>query len=97
MRRSNAFTGFGFGQHSFTVPAGLYHYQTTLDLRPNGIDLLVPITLDENPMTGAVNVTFGSLDPMTMQYGSRLSKGSSGSSDNKHDLNPNFASQGAKW
>ena len=60
------FTGFGFGQHTFTVPAGLYHYSTTIDFRPDGIDLLVPITLDENPATGLVTVEFQSLDPATM-------------------------------
>jgi hypothetical protein len=60
------FTSFGFGQFNFTVPAGLYHYQTTIDLRPDGIDLLVPVTLDENPATGVVTVKFQSLDPATM-------------------------------
>ena len=62
-----AFTGFGFGTHQCTVPAGLDHYQTTIDLRPDGIDLLVPVTLDEDPATGAVTVSFQSLDPATMQ------------------------------
>jgi hypothetical protein len=60
------FTGFGFGQHTFTVPTGLSHYQTTLDLRPDGVNLLVPVTLDENPATGVVTVEFQSLDPATM-------------------------------
>ncbi|HEX4607500.1 MAG TPA: carboxypeptidase regulatory-like domain-containing protein [Urbifossiella sp.] len=64
------FTGFGFGSHTFAVPAGLSHYQTTIDLRPDGIDLLVPVSLDLNPVPGSpgtyqVVVTFQSLDPLT--------------------------------
>ncbi len=59
------FTGFGFGSNTFTVPAGLSHYQTTIDLRPDGIDLLVPVTLDLNQSTGLVTATFQSLDPAT--------------------------------
>jgi hypothetical protein len=59
------FTGFGFGQQNIALPPGLYHYQTTLDLRPQGINLLVPVTLDENPVTGVVTVKFQSLDPIT--------------------------------
>ncbi|MDB5390759.1 MAG: repeat-associated core domain protein, partial [Planctomycetaceae bacterium] len=59
------FTGFGFGQFNFQIPEGLFHYQTTLDLRPQGINLLVPVTLDENQVTGVVNVKFESLDPLT--------------------------------
>jgi hypothetical protein len=59
------FTGFGFGQQNITLPPGLFHYQTTLDLRPQGINLLVPVTLDENRVTGVVTVKFESLDPLT--------------------------------
>lgn len=59
------FTGFGFGSFEFPIPEGLFHYQTTLDLRPHGINLLVPVSLDENPVTGIVTVKFESLDPLT--------------------------------
>ncbi len=59
------FTGFGFGQLNFQIPEGLFHYQTTLDLRPHGINLLVPVTLDENPVTGVVSIKLESLDPQT--------------------------------
>ncbi len=62
-----AFTGFGFGSFTFSVPAGLSHYQTTLDLRPDGINLLVPVTMDLNQASGVVSVTFASLDPLTRQ------------------------------
>jgi hypothetical protein len=59
------FTGFGFGSHTFSVPAGLTHYETIINLRPDGTNLLVPVTLDLNPATGVVTVTFQSLDPLT--------------------------------
>lgn len=59
------FTSFAFGSHSFTVPEGLSNYQTTIDLRPDGINLLVPITLDFNPETRVLTATFESLDPVT--------------------------------
>jgi hypothetical protein len=59
------FTGFGFGKFNFTIPDGLYHYSTILDLRPDGINLFVPVTLDENQVTGVVTVKFESLDPLT--------------------------------
>lgn len=69
------FTTFGFGHFNFTVPAGLNHYETTLDLRSSGINLLVPVTLDENPTTGAVTVEFQSLDPTTLQAPDGLDDG----------------------
>lgn len=60
------FTGFGFSNREFTVPAGLTHFETLLDLRPDGIELLVPVTLDLNTSTRLVTVTFKTLDPLTM-------------------------------
>lgn len=59
------FTGFGFGSHNYTVPPGLSHYETTLDLRPDGVNLLVPVTLDLNMTTGEVTARYESLDPLT--------------------------------
>ena len=35
------FTGFGFGNRDFDVPPGLTHYETLIDLRPEGESLLV--------------------------------------------------------
>ncbi len=61
------FTSFGFGAYNFTIPAGLSDYSTTIDLRPDDIDLLVPVTLDLDQATGVVTVTFQSLDPATME------------------------------
>ena len=59
------FQAFGFQNMSFPVPAGLRHYTTTLDLRSQGIHLLVPVTLDVNTQTRVLTATFGSLDPVT--------------------------------
>src|SRR5262249_22809677 len=59
------FGEFGFGTRVFSVPAGLTHYETTIDLRPEGIDLLVPVTLDLNTATRVLTATFRTLDPLT--------------------------------
>ncbi len=59
------FTGFGFGSHSFTIPSGLSNYETTIDLRPDGIDLLVTVNLAFNSQTRVITATFGSFDPVT--------------------------------
>ena len=59
------FTGFGFNNFEFTVPAGLSHFEQTIDLRPDDIDLLVEVTLDVDPQTRVVSMTFRSLDPLT--------------------------------
>jgi protocatechuate 3,4-dioxygenase beta subunit len=61
------FTGFGFNNREFSVPAGLSHYETTIDLRPEGIDLLVPVVLDLDTRTRTLAATFRSLDPLTGQ------------------------------
>jgi hypothetical protein len=61
------FTGFGFGSHRYDVPAGLSHYQRTIDLRAEGIDFLVPVLLDLNKATRQVSMTFRTLDPLTLQ------------------------------
>lgn len=59
------FTQFGFGAFAFDVPAGLSRYETTLDLRPDGINLLVPVRLEVNGVTRVLTATFRSLDPDT--------------------------------
>jgi len=60
------FTGFGFSGRTFTVDEGLNHYETELDLRIDGIDLLVTVVLDLNTTTREVTVTFSTFDPITM-------------------------------
>ena len=59
------FTSFGFNDFEFGVPPGLSHYETTIDLRPEGIELLVPVVLDVDPNTRELSATFRSLDPLT--------------------------------
>ncbi len=59
------FTQFGFNNFTFDVPAGLAHYETTIDLRPEGIALLVPVTLDVDLDTRVLSATFRSYDPLT--------------------------------
>ncbi|TWU39629.1 carboxypeptidase regulatory-like domain-containing protein [Novipirellula artificiosorum] len=59
------FTSFGFRNFEFDVPAGLSHYETTIDLRPDGIDLLVPVELDLDLDTRTMTASFASLDPLT--------------------------------
>ncbi len=59
------FTGFGFNNFEFDVPPGLSHYETTIDLRPEGIELLVPVKLEVNTEIRELMATFRSLDPLT--------------------------------
>jgi hypothetical protein len=61
------FTGFGFNNFEFDVPPGLSHYETTIDLRPDGIDLLVHVVLDVDQPSRQLSATFRSLDPLTGQ------------------------------
>ncbi len=58
-------TGFGFNNFDFEIPAGLSAYQTTVDLRPEGIDLHVPVEFDLDDQTRTLTVNFASLDPLT--------------------------------
>ncbi|MCY2954473.1 MAG: carboxypeptidase regulatory-like domain-containing protein [Planctomycetota bacterium] len=59
------FVGFGFGSHKYTIPSGLSHYETTIDLRPFGVSLLVPVVLDLNMSSRQITATYRSLDPLT--------------------------------
>ncbi|WP_146526339.1 carboxypeptidase regulatory-like domain-containing protein [Novipirellula artificiosorum] len=59
------FTGFGFSNFNLDVPPGLSYYETVIDLRPHGIDLLVAVTLDVKVETRDLSATFRSLDPLT--------------------------------
>ena len=56
-----------FGDFVVSVPAGLSYYETTVDLRPEGMDLLVHITAGIDGDTGAVEWLFESLDPDTLE------------------------------
>ncbi|HUU84812.1 MAG TPA: RHS repeat-associated core domain-containing protein, partial [Phycisphaerae bacterium] len=54
-----------FGSYVITVPDGRSFYTTTVDLRPDGTDLLVRIDAGLDPATGMVTWTFASIDPDT--------------------------------
>jgi 5-hydroxyisourate hydrolase-like protein (transthyretin family) len=60
------FTRFGFNNLDFDVPPGLSHYETTLDLRPHGIELLVYVSLSVDLPTRELSAQFRSLDPLTL-------------------------------
>jgi hypothetical protein len=55
-----------FGSHTIAVPPGLNYYATTLDLRPEGTNLLVKIEAGLNSNTGMATWTLTSLDPLTL-------------------------------
>ncbi|MBI1375170.1 MAG: hypothetical protein GC159_20820 [Phycisphaera sp.] len=61
------FTGFGFDNMEFEIPAGLSFYQDIIDLRPQGVELLVFVTFDVDPDTRVLSATFSSIDPLTGQ------------------------------
>jgi RHS repeat-associated protein len=54
-----------FGSHTITVPAGRSFFATTVDLRPDGQNLLIQIDAGIDPTTGTVHWTFVSIDPAT--------------------------------
>jgi hypothetical protein len=55
----------GFGSTYITIPAGLQHYDTTLNVTENGQTFEVAITLNLNPATGMFAASFQSIDPST--------------------------------
>ena len=55
-----------FGNYVIPVPAGLNHYETTVDLRPEGNNLLVRVTAGLDAETGVVEWLFESLDPESL-------------------------------
>ena len=61
-----------FGSHVITVPEGRSFYSTTVDLRPEGQNLLVRIDAGIDPTTGIVHWTFVSIDPDTGEVADRL-------------------------
>jgi hypothetical protein len=69
------FTRFGFNNFEFDVPLGLSRYETVIDLRPEGINLLVPVLLEVDPETRELKGTFRSLDPLTALLPDELDAG----------------------
>jgi subtilase family serine protease len=54
-----------FGSHRISVPPGLTQYQTRVDLRPEGSDLLVEVDARFDVRTGLAQWTFTGIDPAT--------------------------------
>ena len=57
-----------FSNHRVEVPEGLTYYQTLVDLRPEGNNLLVEIEATFDPFTGVANWTFSAIDPATGEF-----------------------------
>jgi RHS repeat-associated protein len=55
----------GFGSTYITIPAGLQHYDTTVNTIENGQTFEVQIGLNLNPATGVLSASFKSIDPST--------------------------------
>ena len=55
-----------FGDFWIDVPQGLSHFETLVDLRPEGTDLLLQVTAGLNSETGMATWLFESLDPDTL-------------------------------
>jgi hypothetical protein len=59
------FTGVGFGDTNFAIPADSQHFQTTVTMTYGGLTFDVEIELGLNTSTGLVTATFQSIDPNT--------------------------------
>ena len=55
----------GFGSTYISIPAGLQHYDTTVNMTENGQNFNVLISLNLNPATGVFTASFQSIDPDT--------------------------------
>ncbi len=60
--------GMHFNETFIEVPAGLQFYQTRVDLRPAGNELLVDIEARFDPSTGLAEWTFNAIDPLTGEF-----------------------------
>lgn len=59
------FTSVGFGSTYIAIPAGLQHYDTSVDVTENGQTFEVLIDLNLNPATGIFTASLQSIDPTT--------------------------------
>ena len=57
-----------FSDHLVDVPAGLNYYQTRVDLRPTGNDLLVDVEAELDLTSGLVTWDFTAIDPATGEF-----------------------------
>jgi hypothetical protein len=58
-------TAVGFGSTYIIIPAGLQHYDTTVNVSENGQNFNVVISLNLNPATGVFTASLQSIDPST--------------------------------
>jgi len=58
-------TEIAFADHTIPVPAGLANYETTVDLRPEGINVIVEVKAGLDPETRQVTASFQAIDPDT--------------------------------
>jgi len=58
-------TGVGFGSTYLTIPTGLQHYDTSVNMTENGQSFEVVITLNLSPATGVFTASLQSIDPTT--------------------------------
>ena len=58
-------TEIAFADHTISVPAGMAYYETSVDLRPEGIDAIVYVEASLNPETREVTTLFRAIDPDT--------------------------------
>jgi hypothetical protein len=58
-------TEVGFGDNLITIPVGLQHYQTSVEMTYNGETFDVQIELGLDTSTGIITATFQSIDPNT--------------------------------
>jgi hypothetical protein len=58
-------TAVGFGSTYLAIPAGLNHYDTTVNGTLNGVSFAVVIRLNLDPVSGIFTASFQSIDPNT--------------------------------
>ena len=63
--RTLQLTEIAFGSHTLKVPAGLSFFSTTVDLRPDGKNLLVLVQASLNSSTGVLRLELKGIDPDT--------------------------------
>ena len=59
------FTEVAFADHVISVPSGTSYYQTTVDLRPEGIAAIVDVELSLDAQSREVVALFKAIDPQT--------------------------------
>ncbi len=58
-------TGITFADQTIAIPAGLDHYETTLPIKANGVDLLADVNASLDRATRTFTLTLQAIDPAT--------------------------------